>query len=217
MPGRHLRIDPVGRAAQCQFTQGYWQNRAQNANDLSTEVWMAIRDQPFYLSGLSYRQVLQVAPKGNAYWILAHQLVAAQSNYALGAESVDIVSAALARADQLMAQYTPDQIAAMLQEGFATAQQDMQARALVEARVDADRMLVAIRSALAADADLLTPEERATIDGLVTALQTAIGSEDAAVVEAATDALAKGTEAFAAQRMNRGIQQALAGKKLEEV
>jgi molecular chaperone HscA len=37
------------------------------------------------------------------------------------------------------------------------------------------------------------------------------------VIEAATDALAKGTEAFAAMRMNRGIQQALAGKKLEEV
>ena len=34
---------------------------------------------------------------------------------------------------------------------------------------------------------------------------------------AATQALAKGTEAFAAQRMNRGIQQALAGRKLEEV
>lgn len=110
-----------------------------------------------------------------------------------------------------------EQIAAMLQDSFATAQQDMQARALVEARVDADRMLVATRSALAADGDLLNPDERAAIDQLMAALQDAIGSEDAAVVEAATDALAKGTEAFAAQRMNRGIQQALAGKKLEEV
>ncbi len=110
-----------------------------------------------------------------------------------------------------------EQIAAMLQDSFATAQQDMQARALVEARVDADRMLVATRSALAADGDLLTPDERAAIDTLMTALQAAVSSEDAAVVEAATDALAKGTEAFAAQRMNRGIQQALAGKKLEEV
>ena len=53
--------------------------------------------------------------------------------------------------------------------------------------------------------------------GIKPRLQTAVASEDAAVVEAATDALAKGTEAFAAQRMNRGIQQALAGKKLEEV
>jgi molecular chaperone HscA len=110
-----------------------------------------------------------------------------------------------------------EQIAAMLQDSFATAQQDMQARALVEARVDADRMLVATRSALAADGDLLTPEDRASIDQLMAALQAAVSSEDAAVVEAATDALAKGTEAFAAQRMNRGIQQALAGKKLEEV
>jgi len=110
-----------------------------------------------------------------------------------------------------------EQIAAMLQDGFATAQQDMQARALVEARVDADRMLVATQSALAADADLLTPAERAAIDALMSALRAAIPLEDAATIEAATDALAKGTEAFAAQRMNRGIQQALAGKKLEEV
>jgi len=39
--------------------------------------------------------------------------------------------------------------------------------------------------------------------------------DDAAAIEAATDALAKGTEAFAAQRMNRGIQQALAGQHIE--
>ena len=39
----------------------------------------------------------------------------------------------------------------------------------------------------------------------------------AAEIEAATEALAKGTEAFAALRMNQGIRQALSGKKLEEV
>ena len=48
-----------------------------------------------------------------------------------------------------------EQIAAMLKDSFATAQQDMQARALVEARVDADRMLVATHSALKADGQLL--------------------------------------------------------------
>ena len=47
------------------------------------------------------------------------------------------------------------QIAQMLKDSFSTAQQDMQARALVEARVDADRLLLATRSALAADAQLL--------------------------------------------------------------
>ncbi len=110
-----------------------------------------------------------------------------------------------------------EQIAAMLQDSFATAQQDMQARALVEARVDADRLLLATNSALAADGDLLTADERTTIDALMAALRTAATGDDAAAIEAASEALAKGTENFAAERMNRGIQQALAGKKLEEV
>lgn len=108
-----------------------------------------------------------------------------------------------------------DQIARMLQEGFATAAGDMRARALVEARVEADRMLMATRTALAADGDILSPDERAAIDALVQALERMRASEDAAAIDAATQALAKGTEAFAAQRMNRGIQQALAGKSVQ--
>jgi molecular chaperone HscA len=110
-----------------------------------------------------------------------------------------------------------EQIAAMLQDSFATAEQDIQSRALVEARVDADRMIAATRTALAADADLLTAEERTQIGVLMEALATTASSDDAAAIEASTTALAKGTESFAALRMNRGIQQALSGKKLEEV
>ena len=111
-----------------------------------------------------------------------------------------------------------EQIATMLKESFATAQQDMAARALVEARVDADRMIAATRSALKADGALLSAPESATIETLIGSLAvTARESASAADIEAATDALAKGTEAFAALRMNQGIRQALSGKKLEEV
>ncbi|MBT9553065.1 MAG: Fe-S protein assembly chaperone HscA [Hydrogenophaga sp.] len=110
-----------------------------------------------------------------------------------------------------------EQIASMLQDSFATAQQDMAARALVEARVDADRMIAATRSALAADGDLLDPAEREAIHVLMNQLAEVATGAEAAVIEAATAALAKGTEAFAAMRMNRGIQHALAGKRLEEV
>ena len=108
-----------------------------------------------------------------------------------------------------------DQIAHMLQDSFKTAEQDIQARALVEARVDADRMWLATQSALQADGDLLSPESRANIDALMTATLAAKQLTDAASIEAATEALAKGTEAFAAQRMNRGIQHALAGQNIE--
>lgn len=110
-----------------------------------------------------------------------------------------------------------DQIAQMLQDGFATAQQDMKSRALVEARVDADRMILATNSALAADGDVLSAQEREHIDALMAALHAAVSSEDPAVVEDATQALAKGTESFAAERMNRSIQQALAGKNLDSI
>ena len=110
-----------------------------------------------------------------------------------------------------------DQIAQMLQDSFATAQQDMQARALVEARVDAERMLLATQSALDADAALLDADERAHIDALMDALRLAAKVGDAATVETATKALADGTEAFAARRMNQGIARALTGRTLESL
>ncbi|MHB1249958.1 MAG: Fe-S protein assembly chaperone HscA [Polaromonas sp.] len=110
-----------------------------------------------------------------------------------------------------------EEIARMLQESFATAQQDMQARALAEARVDADRMLLATHSALAADADLLSPSELAQIDSLMAGLTDARAHGTASTIEAASQALAKGTETFAARRMNRGIRQALAGKNIASV
>jgi molecular chaperone HscA len=110
-----------------------------------------------------------------------------------------------------------DQIAQMLQESFTTAQADMKARALVEARVEAERMLMATRTALAADGDLLSAEERTAIAALMVALEGIRTQDEAAAIDAATEALAKGTEAFAALRMNRGIRQALAGKNIEAV
>lgn len=110
-----------------------------------------------------------------------------------------------------------DQIATMLQDSFKTAEQDIKTRALVEARVDADRMWLATQSALQADGDLLASEERSHIESLMAAALEAKKLEDAASVEAATEALAKGTEAFAAQRMNRGIQNALSGQHIETI
>jgi molecular chaperone HscA len=112
---------------------------------------------------------------------------------------------------------TDDQIASMLQEGFRTADGDMKDRALRESRVEAERMVLATRSALAADGDLLSESERAAVDGLLNAVQQAAQGEDHHAIDAAVEALAKGTESFAAERMNRGIRQALSGRSVEEV
>jgi molecular chaperone HscA len=111
-----------------------------------------------------------------------------------------------------------DQIATMLRESFTTAEADMKARALTEARVDAERMILATQSALEADSELLDAPERQAIEDLLQVLrQAAADSQDAGAIEAAVQALAKGTESFAARRMNEGIRKALAGKNLESI
>jgi molecular chaperone HscA len=110
-----------------------------------------------------------------------------------------------------------DEVARMLTESFSTAEADMRARSLRESRVEAERMLLATRSALEADGDLLGADEQAAITQLLAALEASRDSEDHHQIDAAVEALAKGTEAFAAERMNRGIRQALAGRRVEEV
>lgn len=110
-----------------------------------------------------------------------------------------------------------DEIARMLQQSFTSAEADMAARALHEARVEAERMTLATRSALAVDGDLLDERERAAIEMLLAGVANAAGRTDHQAINAAVEALAKGTESFAAMRMNRGIRQALAGRNVEEV
>lgn len=110
-----------------------------------------------------------------------------------------------------------DEITRMLQDSFTSAQADVQARAVAEARVDADRMILATQSALDVDGDLLDADQRGAIEQLMRQVRAACDLDDAPAIEAITTMLAKGTEAFAALRMNRSIAQALAGKNIETI
>ena len=107
-----------------------------------------------------------------------------------------------------------EQIASMLQDSFHTAEFDKNARSLAEARLEADRMWLATQSAMNADAHLLSSQEQTKIQKLMADVLAAKSLETSADIEAATEALAKGTEAFAAARMNEGIRSALAGKHI---
>jgi molecular chaperone HscA len=110
-----------------------------------------------------------------------------------------------------------EDIARMLKEGFGAADVDAAARALREAKVEAERMVLATRSALAADGQLLSDEERQAIEALVSDTERISLGSDHHAIDGAVKALADGTEAFAAMRMNRGIRAALAGKNIEQV
>jgi molecular chaperone HscA len=107
------------------------------------------------------------------------------------------------------------EIARMLQDSFANAAADMQTRALMEARVDAERIVDATTNALRDDGDLLDSDERRSIDEAMMRVKDRIAGEDHRALIAATDALNAASEAFAGRRMDRGVSQALTGRSVD--
>jgi molecular chaperone HscA len=110
-----------------------------------------------------------------------------------------------------------DEITSMLKDGYTHASEDAFRRALREAQVEAQRLVEAVQSAIKEDAQLLSILERAHIDSCLAKLQSVLIGDDRRAIDAAMDALSKGTAEFAARRMNQSVQRALAGKKIDEV
>jgi molecular chaperone HscA len=112
---------------------------------------------------------------------------------------------------------TDDEIAQMLTDSMREADSDARARMLREQQVEASQLAESVRAALAGDGDLLSPEERATVDAALQGADAAAQSSDVEAVRAAVQALSSATEEFAARRMDRSIRKALAGRKLDEL
>ena len=102
----------------------------------------------------------------------------------------------------------------MLRDSFEHAKEDVHVRALAEARVDAQRLLQATRSALAADKALLSAQELERIEEVMRELEARLAGADHRAIKQAADALGKATDEFAARRMDEGIKRALAGKRI---
>jgi molecular chaperone HscA len=112
---------------------------------------------------------------------------------------------------------TDGEVARMLQESFAHAQDDMTARALAEAQVEAERIAEATAHALAADGELLAANERAAIDAALAELAGTRSGADHHAIVAATAALNRATAEFASRRMDRDVARALKGKRVDAV
>ena len=85
----------------CTYTQGYWKNHP--------GMWPtgSNPEAPFFNSNQTWLQVLKTPPKGNVYYILAHQYIAAQLNILNGASSTDEVDDAIKWAEVFFNTYTP--------------------------------------------------------------------------------------------------------------
>ena len=110
------------------------------------------------------------------------------------------------------------EIEAMLRASMEHAPEDVRRRALAEQKVEAERSLAAIDSALAADGEEhLSAEERAAIETLAAELRGLLEGEEREPIGAAVKALERGSEAFVERRMNASVRRMMAGRDVADV
>ncbi len=113
---------------------------------------------------------------------------------------------------------TDEEVTQMIKSSMANAKEDMEARQLAEQRVEADRTIDTVISALQQDgAEVLSVEEFKAIEAQIQQLLDLKKGTDRFAIQQGIKDLDLATQEFAARRMNLSIQKALAGKTVDEV
>ena len=112
---------------------------------------------------------------------------------------------------------TDNEIANMLKASMENAKEDIQARLLAEQRVEAERVLESVRSALAQDYDLLDDDELSAVKNAIISLEQLKQQDDSLAIKQGIKALDLATQEFAARRMDKSIRSALAGHSVDDI
>ncbi len=110
-----------------------------------------------------------------------------------------------------------EEIESMLMAALDHGEADLEARRLVEERVESERVLLATRKAFEADAELLAEGEREKIEAAMRELVEAQKGTNASLLHARTEMLDDATKAWAGRRMDRAVQRAIAGKNVDRI
>jgi molecular chaperone HscA len=104
----------------------------------------------------------------------------------------------------------------LLIDGYKFAEEDKHLRHLNETKVEARRELEALEQALKVDSKLLDPEQLQGLNLAAEHLKAQLETDDIKSIEHAVEQLKIHSDAFAAERMNQHIDQALKGTKLDD-
>ncbi|MEZ9766233.1 Fe-S protein assembly chaperone HscA [Vibrio breoganii] len=111
-----------------------------------------------------------------------------------------------------------NEVANMLKDSMTFAKEDMQARALAEQRVEADRVIEGLIAALQVDGDeLLSEQERTALLKVIEDLIALRNGDDADVIEDGIKLTDKASQDFASRRMDKSIRQALSGQSVDDI
>ena len=111
---------------------------------------------------------------------------------------------------------TDEEVERMLLDSFEHGEEDVLSRLLVDSRVEAQRIINAAHKQIENNGDLLTPEERGTIEKSIQDLIDAAHGDDHRAVNEKIAALDQASAEFARRIMDRGIQRAVGGKSIAE-
>ena len=104
----------------------------------------------------------------------------------------------------------------LLIAGFKYAEEDKNARSLIETKVEAERELLALQSALNEFAALVSAEEQQSLAQTMQDLQSALNTNDLAIIEAKQAKLKPHSDAFAARIMNQSVKASMAGTSAQD-
>ncbi len=110
-----------------------------------------------------------------------------------------------------------NQVKNMLLESLKNSKNDMAQRLLVEAKIEAERSILALESALMEDANLMDDNWLQATKKQIAKLSAAIKTEDQKQIHLEAENLEKFAEQLAEEKMNKMINQSLIGKKIDEI
>jgi Fe-S protein assembly chaperone HscA len=105
----------------------------------------------------------------------------------------------------------------MIEESFAYAEADVEARLLIEARNEADTVITHVERALRQGGQLVAAEERGRIVAALDELRQARGSDDRDRIHDKTTALNRATEHLAEVMMDTALRGALGSRRAAEL
>lgn len=112
---------------------------------------------------------------------------------------------------------TDEEVENMIRESFQFAAEDIRARQVIEARTEADAILMATEKALGRSSNLISPEEKAEITRALDQLRTVRDGEDHRLIRQAISDVEKVTHHLAEALMDATLKEALENKKISEV
>jgi len=111
-----------------------------------------------------------------------------------------------------------EEVANMLRDSMTYAKEDMNARALAEQRVEADRVIEGLIAAMQADGDALLAEaERQELVNAIESLIELRNGDSADAIEQGIKDTDKASQEFASRRMDKSIRAALSGQSVNDI